>query len=47
MNLAVGEPQYVISAKELFWGGTLVAITMSMHGLGILTILRVSEHLNH
>jgi hypothetical protein len=42
MNVPVGESQYVISLEEIIWGGTLVAITMAMHGLGMLTILRVS-----
>ena len=45
MNLPAAEPQYVISLKEVLWGGTLVAITMAMHGLGMLSILRVSEGL--
>jgi hypothetical protein len=31
--------------EEVFWGGSLVAVTMAMHGLGMLSILRVSEHL--
>jgi hypothetical protein len=45
MNIPVGESQYVISLEEVCWGGLLVAITMAMHGLGMLTILRVSEGL--
>ena len=47
MNIPVGESQYVISLEEVCWGGILVAITMAMHGLGMLTILRVSEGLKH
>jgi len=27
-------PLYVMSLEEIFWGGTLVAITMAMHGFG-------------
>jgi hypothetical protein len=45
MNIPVGESQYVISLEEVCWGGALVAITMAMHGLGMLTILRVTEGL--
>ena len=33
--------QYVISLKEVCWGGTLVAITMAMHGCGMLGIMRI------
>lgn len=36
---------YVISLDELFWGGTLVAITMAMHGCGMLSILRIINSL--
>jgi hypothetical protein len=36
------ESQYVISLEEIFWGGTLVAVTMAMHGLGMLSTLRVN-----
>ena len=35
-------PQYVTSLEEVFWGGTLVAITMVMHGFGMLLVLRSS-----
>jgi hypothetical protein len=45
MNIPVGESQYVISLEEVCWGGTLIAITMVMHGLGMLSILRVGEAL--
>jgi hypothetical protein len=33
---------YVTSLEEIFWGGTLVAITMVMHGFGMLYVLRTS-----
>lgn len=33
---------YVISLEEIFWGGTLVAMTMVMHGFGMLLVLRAS-----
>jgi hypothetical protein len=32
---------YVTSLEEVFWGGTLLAITMLMHGFGMLAILRL------
>ncbi|HTY87682.1 MAG TPA: hypothetical protein VMB80_09485 [Candidatus Acidoferrum sp.] len=35
-------PQCVTSVEELFWGGTLVAITMVLHGFGMLGVLRTS-----
>ena len=41
MNVATS-PQYVTSLEEVFWGGTLVAITMVMHGFGMLSVLRTS-----
>jgi hypothetical protein len=33
--------QYVTSLEEVFWGGTLVAVTMIVHGFGMLAILRI------
>jgi hypothetical protein len=33
---------YVTSFEEVFWGGTLVAVTMAMHGFGMLLVLRTS-----
>jgi len=42
MNIPTGEAQYVISIEELCWGAILIAITMTMHGLGMLSILRVN-----
>jgi len=45
MNIPSTESLYVISLKEVFWGGLLIAITMTMHGLGMLTIIRISESL--
>jgi hypothetical protein len=47
MHIPAGESQYVISFEEIFWGGTLMAITMAMHGLGMLSILRVNGALKH
>ena len=33
---------YVTSLEEILWGGTLVAITMAMHGFGMLLVLRAN-----
>ena len=37
--------QYVTSLEEAFWAGLLVAITMAMHGFGMLMVLRVNGFL--
>jgi len=47
MNAAPVESLYVTSLDEVFWGGTLIAITMAMHGFGMLGILRITDHLKH
>jgi hypothetical protein len=36
---------YIISLEEVFWGGVLVAITMTMHAFGMPLILRVQYFL--
>jgi len=36
---------YVISTEEILWGGALLAVTMILHGLGMVTTLRVSRRL--
>jgi hypothetical protein len=41
------EPRYVMSLEEILWGGTLVAITMVLHGFGMLLVLRVAGYLKH
>ena len=43
MNTPPLEPIYVISLEEIFWGGILVAITMAMHGFGMLMVLRINR----
>jgi hypothetical protein len=43
MNIPIADSQYVISLEEVFWGGALIAVTMAMHGFGMLSILRVGE----
>jgi hypothetical protein len=45
MNDAPPAPPYVTSLEEVIWGGILVAITMAMHGLGMLAVLRVNTRL--
>jgi hypothetical protein len=47
MNTPLPEPLYVTSLEEILWGGTLVAITMAMHGFGMLAVLRVNHTLKH
>ena len=39
----IPESMYVVSMEEILWGGLLMAITMGIHGFGMLTILRVSN----
>src|SRR5690242_6058918 len=41
------EPLYAIRLEEVFWGGTLVAVTMAVHGFGMLLVLRVAGLLKH
>ena len=36
------EPGYVIKLGELLWGLALLAVTMTIHGLGMLWTLRVT-----
>ena len=36
---------YIISLKEILWGGFLVAITMSIHGTGMFAILQITDWL--
>jgi hypothetical protein len=41
MNPTLVEPLYVTSLDEIFWAGALMAVTMTMHGFGMLAVLRV------
>ena len=41
--IANGSPPYVTSIDELFWGVILVAVSLMMHGMGMLWTLRVSN----
>ena len=36
------QPLYVITLEEVIWGGVLVAVTMAMHGFGMLAVLRAN-----
>jgi hypothetical protein len=45
MDIPIADSQYVISLEEVLWGGTLIAVTMAMHGFGMLNILRLTEAL--
>lgn len=43
MYFLQAESLYVISLEEILWGGILVAITMAIHGSGMLAVLRVNH----
>ena len=43
MNFLQVEPTYIISFEEIFWGGILVAVSMGIHGIGMLSVLRVNR----
>ena len=43
MSMPSAEPLYVTSLEELFWGGTLVVITMIMHGFGMIAVVRAND----
>jgi hypothetical protein len=45
MNFLQVEPTYIISFEEIFWGGILVTVSMGIHGLGMLWVLRVNRGL--
>jgi hypothetical protein len=42
----VPESLYVVSLEEILWGGLLMAITMAIHGFGMLFVLRVNQAIN-
>lgn len=47
MNADFGPHPYATSFEEMFWGGTLVAVTMAMHGFGMLLAVRACAGLKH
>jgi hypothetical protein len=40
--IAAPDPAYVTSLEEVLWGALLVALTMAVHGLGVVVTLRAS-----
>jgi hypothetical protein len=42
-TIAINPPPYVTSMDEMFWGVILVAVSLMMHGIGMLGTLRFSE----
>jgi hypothetical protein len=38
-------PQYVTSLEEIFWAGLLIAITMAVHGFGMISVARTNAAL--
>ena len=47
MNNLLPEPAYVTSLDELFWGTILVTITLTMHGFGMLAVLRTNLYVKN
>ena len=45
MNTPGAESLYITSVEEIIWGGTLVAITMALHGFGMLLVLSLHSAL--
>lgn len=43
MGEALLQVPYVTSLEEVAWGGTLVAITMTIHAFGMLGVLRTNQ----
>jgi hypothetical protein len=41
------QPVFVISIEEILWGAILIAISMAMHGVGMLAILRITHSTKH
>jgi hypothetical protein len=46
MLLQIPESIYVVSLEEVLSGACLMAVTMTIHGFGMLTVLRVSSYMN-
>jgi hypothetical protein len=42
-EILIVESSYVISTEEILWGGLLLAITIALHGLGMVLTLHVSR----
>jgi hypothetical protein len=41
MNIPINEAQYVTSLEEILWGGLLTAVTLALHGMGMLYVVRM------
>ncbi len=46
MKFPITDSMYVIRLEEILWGGLLMAITMAIHGYGMLFVLRVNNRIN-
>jgi hypothetical protein len=47
MNLPTSDAVYVSSVEEVLWGAALIAITMAIHGFGMLLVLRTNLVFKH
>src|SRR5580765_984260 len=47
MNTVPIESLYVTSLEEVFYGGALVALTMALHGFGMLGVVRANHTLKN
>jgi len=47
MNTVPIESVYVTSLEEVFYGGALVALTMALHGFGMLGVVRANHTLKN
>jgi hypothetical protein len=47
MNSVPTNSLYATSLEEVLWGGILVVITMNMHGIGMLVVLRINLVIKH
>ena len=47
MHFSIEDLQYIISLEEVSWGGILMAITLVMHGLGMILTMQTASGLKH
>jgi len=43
MDITARDLQYVTSLEEIWWGGTLVALTLAMHGFGMIWTMHATN----
>src|SRR5438093_11121155 len=43
MDITSRDLQYVTSLEEIWWGGTLVALTLAMHGFGMIWTMQATN----